>query len=211
VRVEHHWAGADGAPGETPAEKAPYVDEISGTHFWTIDGLWPEDLLLDARFTYRGGDEQELDYALYGETEEEAFLAWRATPADPWIQYPDYTLQMGSAFNGGGVFKVSKLRRGQYAFANGDVSVGVEAIDLDDASAQRVFPNPARDAVRVQWPAEAVSLSVQDAAGRELHRANGAQSGTVTLDVTAWPRGSVVLVWTNAGGEPCGTSRLVLE
>ena len=198
-------------PGETPAEKAPYVEEISGTHFWTIDGLWPEDLLLDARFTYRGGEEQELDYALYGDTEEAAFLAWRATPADPWIQYPDYTLQMGSAFNGGGVFKVSKLRRGQYAFANGDVSVGVETIDPDAAAAQRVFPNPARDAVHVQWPAEAVSLTVQDAAGRDLHRASGVPSGTVTLDVTAWPRGTVVLVWTDAGGEPCGTARLVLE
>ena len=187
------------------------LDEISGSHFWTIDGLWPEYLLLDARFTYRGGDEQELDYALYGDTEEEAFLARRASPADPWIQYPDYTLQMGSAFNGGGVFKVSKLRRGQYAFANGDVTVGVESIDPDDAAAHRVFPNPARDAVRVLWPAEAAGLSVQDAAGREFHRVNGVRSGTVALDVTAWPRGTIVLVWTDTGGEPCGTSRLVLE
>ena len=118
---------------------------------------------------------------------------------------------MGSAFNGGGVFKVSRLRRGQYAFANGDVSVGVESLDSEDTAVQRVFPNPARDAVNVVWPEEATSLSVQDASGREIHRANGAPSGTVTLDVTAWPRGTVVLVWTDAAGEPCGTSRLVLE
>ena len=212
VRVEHHWAGADGAPGETPAEMAPYVEEISGTHFWTIDGLWPDEgLLLDARFTYRGGNENELDFALYGDTEADAFLAWRATPADQWVEYPDYEIQMGSAFNGGGVFKVSRLRRGQYAFANGDVSVGVESLDSEDTAAQPVFPNPARDEVNVVWPEEATSLSVQDAAGRELHRAIGVQPGANTLDVTGWPRGTVVLVWTDAAGEPCSTSRLVLE
>ena len=49
VRVEHHWAGADGAPGETPADKASYVEEISGTHFWTVDGIWPDEGLLLAQ------------------------------------------------------------------------------------------------------------------------------------------------------------------
>ena len=212
VRVEHHWAGADGAPGETAADKAPYVEEISGTHFWTVDGIWPDEgLLLDARFTYRGGNEDELDFDLYGDTEADAFLAWRATPADPWIQYPDYELQMGSAFNGGGVFKVSKLRRGQYAFANGDVSVGVDSPDGAETDAVSIHPNPARDEVRVAWPEAARSLSVQDATGREFHRINGVRSGTSALDVTAWPRGTLLLVWTDAAGEPCGNARLILE
>ena len=89
--------------------------------------------------------------------------------------------------------------------------MGVESIACDDAPAQRIFPNPARGAVRVLWPAEAIGLSVQDAAGREFHRVNGTQTGTVTLDVAAWPRGTVVLVWTDAEGAMCGSSRLVLE
>jgi hypothetical protein len=87
----------------------------------------------------------------------------------------------------------------------------VELLDPEDTAAQRVFPNPTRDEVNVVWPEEAKSLSVQDASGRQLHRINGTQSGTVMLDVAAWPRGTVVLVWTGAAGEPCGTSRLVLE
>ena len=127
------------------------------------------------------------------------------------MEYPDYEIQMGSAFNGGGVFKVSRLRLGQYAFANGDVSVGVESLDSGDTAAQQVFPHPARDEVNVVWPEEARSLSVQDASGRQLQCINGTQSGTTMLDVTAWPRGTVVLIWTDAGGEPCRTSRLVLE
>ena len=35
VRVEHHWA-----PDQEPV--APYVDELSTTHFWVVDGIWPE-------------------------------------------------------------------------------------------------------------------------------------------------------------------------
>ena len=212
IRVEHHWAGPDGAPGETPADMAPYVEQISSTHFWTVDGIWPDDgLLLDARFTYRGGDEDELDFDLYGQTEADAFLAWRETPADPWVEYPDYEIQMGSAFNGGGVFKVSRLRRGQYAFANGDVSVGIASPEPHEGSAEWVYPNPARDEVRVAWPEQACRLSVQDASGRELQQISGFRPGTGTLDVAGWPRGAVVLVWVDAEGRVCGTARLVLE
>ncbi len=212
VRVEHHWAGPDGAPGETPAGKAPYVEQLSSTHFWTVNGLWPDEgLLLDARFTYRGGDEDELDFDLYGQTEADAFLAWRATPADPWVEYPDYEIQMGSAFNGGGVFKVSKLRRGQYAFANGDVSVGVTSPDPPEGPGEWVYPNPARDEVHITWPEKAHGLSVQDASGREIRRVIGTALGSSTLNVAGWPRGTVVLVWTDAEGGMCGTARLVLE
>ena len=118
---------------------------------------------------------------------------------------------MGSAFNGGGVFKVSKLRRGQYAFANGDVSVGVVSPIADHGASPEVYPNPAQDQVQVVWPESATRLTVQDASGREVHRMNGTQTGSVTLDVTAWPRGSVVLLWTGAKGGVCGSSRLVLE
>ena len=89
--------------------------------------------------------------------------------------------------------------------------MGVEPLDSEDNAAQRAFPNPARDEVQVVWPEEVTSLSVQDVSGRQLHRLSGTQSGTATLDVTTWPRGTVVLVWMDAGGAPCGTSRLVLE
>jgi hypothetical protein len=213
IRVEHHWAGPDGAPGETPAASAPYMDQISSTHFWTIDGIWPEDgLLLDARFTYRGGDEDELDYDLYGQTEADAFLAWRATAADPWVEYPDYEIQMGSAFNGSGVFKVSRLRRGQYAFANGDVSVGIEGpVSGLLASEGTVYPNPAQDGVRIVPPTAAAELQVVDGAGRQVFRLTVSPGVARALDVESWKRGVYVMVWTRANGELLDRERLVLE
>ena len=36
VRVEHHWAAPDQGP------TAFYIDELSDTHFWTVDGTWDD-------------------------------------------------------------------------------------------------------------------------------------------------------------------------
>ena len=107
VRVEHHWA----APDEGPA--APYVEALSDSHFWVVDGTWedgtPGAPHLDARLTYVGNDENDLDHGLYGDTEEGGFLAWRPLAGAPWVQHPHYTWQAGSLANGSGVFKIAKL------------------------------------------------------------------------------------------------------
>ena len=89
VRVEHHWA----APDQNPLDF--YVEEVSGSHFWTVDGTWEDGiegtdaLTLDARFNYVGVDSDELDWDLFGNTEENGFLAWRPDSDSPWEQYPD--------------------------------------------------------------------------------------------------------------------------
>ena len=54
VRVEHHWAAPDQGP------VGPYVDELSTTHFWVVDGIWPEGTHLDARLQYYGNDSDAL-------------------------------------------------------------------------------------------------------------------------------------------------------
>ena len=149
VRIEHHWAAPDNG------WMAPYVDELSDTHFWVVDGSWEDEEagapVLDARLNYVGNSEEDLDFGIYGDTEEGAFLAWRPRTDVPWIQYPDYDWTAGSLLNGAGVFKISKLRKGQYAFAKGDVSVDVQ----DWATAQALdlvaLPNPANDVVRWSW------------------------------------------------------------
>ena len=121
VRVEHHWAAPDQGP------KASYVEELSGSHFWVVDGTWDDGAanapLLDARLNYVGNDVNDLDYDLYGETEEGGFLAWRPHAGAPWVQYPDYDLQAGSLSNGSGLFKISRLRKGHYAFAKGECHI----------------------------------------------------------------------------------------
>ena len=135
-----------GRPDQGPA--APYVDEFErhpllggGRHVGRRQRQCSP--LLDARLNYVGNDETDLDAGLFGDTEEGAFLRVAAARGAPWIQYPDYDWQAGSLANGSGVFKISKLRKGQYAFAKGDVSVALPEVSAPSKPELCLMPNPA--------------------------------------------------------------------
>ena len=194
VRIEHHWAAPDQGPS------ASYVDQLSGNHFWVVDGTWddssPSAPILDARLTYVGNGENDLDFDLYGDTEEGGFLAWRPRAGAPWVQYPDYDWQAGSLANGTGVFKVSRLRKGQYAFAKGDVSVAVVESSQDEEGLM-AFPNPCHSVVGLRapglWSQEELAhcrMTVTNASG-QLHWSR--QGWTRSLDVAQWARGTYAL------------------
>ena len=172
-----------------------------------VDGTWddnsPSAPILDARLTYVGNGEDDLDFDLYGDTEEGGFLAWRPRAGAPWVQYPDYDWQAGSLANGTGVFKVSRLRKGQYAFAKGDVSVAVVE-PYQDEKGLMAFPNPSHSVVGLRapglWSLEELAhcrMTVTNASG-QLH---WSQKGwTQSLDVAQWARGTYTLeVVTPAG------------
>lgn len=191
VRVEHHWAAPDAGPA------APYVETLSDAHFWVVDGTWddndPNAPLLDARLNYVGNDETDLDYGLFGDTEAGGFLAWRAQAGDPWVQYPDYEWQAGSLSNGSGLFKIPRLRKGQYAFAKGDVTLGLEPISDEPQAAFSVAPNPATDVVSWAWemgPEHEAKLEVYDATGRLV---DAVQASDRSMDVSSWPSGTYQL------------------
>ncbi len=191
VRVEHHWAAPDAGPA------APYVETLSDTHFWVVDGTWedndPNAPLLDARLNYVGNDETDLDYGLFGNTEAGGFLAWRAQAGDPWVQYPDYEWQAGSLSNGSGLFKISRLRKGHYAFAKGDVTLGFEPISNEPQASFSVSPNPATDVVSWVWekePEHEAKLEVYDATGRLIEAVPASDR---SMDVSSWPSGTYQL------------------
>jgi hypothetical protein len=87
----------------------------------------------------------------------------------------------------------------------------VASPDAGEFPTEGVYPNPARDEVHVNWPEQARTLSVQDASGREVQRINVTNPGHRVLPAAEWPRGTVLLVWMDADGGMCGTSRLLLE
>ena len=209
VRVEHHWA----APDQEPLEF--YVDEVSGTHFWTVDGTWEdgiegtEDLLLDARFTYVGNEATALDYDLYNDTEENGFLAWRRNSDDAWEQYPDYTWQAGSMVNGGGLFKVDNLRKGQYTFANGDISLNIDEALTESLEGQiNIYPSPASSFINLDWSSAlnpqsekvaANAVAFYDSSSRCVKRVSlDSQGRTSTrISVTDLPSGSYIAILLN--------------
>ena len=164
MRLEHHWAAPDAEP------LGFYVEEVSSTHFWTVDGTWEDGiegtdaLTLDARFSYVGSDSDQLDYDLFAITEQDAFLAWRPDSDSEWVQYPDYEWQAGSLENGNGTFKVLSLRKGQYTFANGDISLNLPEATLD--ADFNLYPSPASSHINLNWIGSADAVSIYDNAGR---------------------------------------------
>lgn len=168
IRIEHQWVAPDNH------DLAPYIDELSSTHFWTIDGIWPEGLALTGRVNYRGIQTYDLDYDLVNTTEANIMLLWRENSSQPWINHPDYELQQGNLFNASGQIIINQLLKGQYSFGNGDMAATVPEQVLAELNC---YPNPAREMITVAGLAGAHLLEVYDLNGRMVlsERFNGLQ------------------------------------
>ena len=112
--------------------------------------------------------------------------------------------------NGNGGFTVTNLRKGQYAFGNGDVALNVQeplaGIDYT------VSPNPAVSFTEVVWPSEAKvkSVRVYDSAGRFIEsRSIAAEQTAVRIDVEMWSTGVYSVVLEGASGKLGSKSFLV--
>ncbi|MFM9985097.1 MAG: M1 family aminopeptidase [Flavobacteriales bacterium] len=169
VRIEHIWSGPD---NENLGEG---IYEISDTHYWIVDGLWDPADAFHGRLSYQGSLETEFDYALFNSTEENAVLVYRATSEDPWEVYPDFTLGGGSLDNGDGTIDIDVLRKGQYAFANGDASVLVDESQNPLRSAL-LFPVPANDVLSVSGEISSEQMlifDIYDMSGRMVMKSTG--------------------------------------
>ena len=204
VRIEHHWAAADEEP------KAAYVDALSGSHFWVVDGTWDDSSseapVFEARLNYNAISESDLDFDLFGESEEGGFLAWRPHSGSPWVQHPDYSWQPGSLSNGGGVFKISRLWKGQYAFAKGDVSLNVP--ESSNPLTLALSPNPTSQVVRLEDVPQGMDFAwdILDAQGRMV--ING-DCGQRSWNVSTWAPG-VYTLRIHQGRSLLGTSSFVV-
>ena len=156
-----------------------------------------------------GADSTDLDFDLFGASEEGAFLAWRARAGDPWQQYPDYDWQAGSLTNGSGVFRLSRVRKGQYAFAKGNVALAVEEPTAQDAPQLQVMPNPVSDVLTWAWSsaAEVASIQVSNALGQVVLK-EGADRREVNLQ--ALPVGRYLLQLLNTAGQPLTDAAFVV-
>lgn len=204
VRIEHVWAAPDND------DLADYVDEISSTHYWRVDGDLPEGIELDGRLMYSGSDpDSDLDYDLVGFNENNIMLVWRPGAGHPWIKYTHYELQAGNTSNGAGAFMIEPLYPGEYAFANGDPDVAVA--ELNSAKALDAWPIPANEQLTIQWEAsDAASLELMDSKGRLVEQLPlDAVSGQHTLSLDALAAGQYTLVLRNSAGRAIAHQQVI--
>lgn len=200
VRVEHIWCAPDDQP------LAAGVTAISGTHYWVVDGLWPEGTALEGRMYYQGQDPEDLDHDLVNGDETGMVLLYRRTPAEVWGLCPQQTISPGNDLtNGVGLIKVNDLQKGQYAFAKAGALIGMEELgelpfDMD------LGPVPASTNLRANGFFEGSGTLLWDVIGmdgRLVQRTTTSSSGAFShaMDVSALASGSYVLrVSQQAGG-----------
>ncbi len=208
IRIEHIWAGA----GEDPKDWG--VFEVSGTHYWKVDGLWPEGTLLDARVTY-DGDPGEFDEDLFGTTEANAMLVYRANADAPWSLCPDVTFNLGSLTDGDGFMLIDTLRKGEYAFANGNVVVGLNEGEMGSSTIS-LAPNPVVDKLTVRGRTESAGSLVFDILGMNgqlVQRATGMGNGAFEkrMDVQELAPGTYMLHVRDTRAGLIGSARFTVE
>ena len=201
VRVEHVWAAPDDNPGEG-------VFDIGNRHYWRVDGVFPDEYLFEARITYDGVDEYDLDYDLVNVTEEELVLIYRPDPSHTWEVYPDYTWYAGGMTSATGTIAIDILLPGEYALANGDRSVSVnETPEPDEDNGFAVYPNPARIQMNMVGNlsrAQRVNVMVADQTGRTvIEETHALPEGEYRLDIDVdpIPQGWYVISLVGENGE----------
>jgi len=203
IHIEHIWA----APDQEPLGNG--VFEISNTHYYLVDGLWNDQDVYSGRVYYNGSLTTDLDYALYNGGEENAVLLHRRDSSEPWRVYPDFTLGTGSLTNGDGSFVIDTLRRGQYAFANGDITAALKTAPDEAHLRLTTFPNPTNDKLTVSGTHashEVALFDIYSTGGRLLQRSSGIVSGSFqkSLDVSSLSDGSYVLKVYLTDGQSIG-------
>lgn len=203
IHIEHIWA----APDQEPVGNG--IFEISNTHYYLVDGLWNDEDVYSGRVYYNGSLTTDLDYTLYNGGEENAVLLYRRDSSEPWRVYPDFTLGTGSLSNGDGSFVIDTLRRGQYAFANGDISAGIKPAPADAHLRLTAYPNPTNDVLTVAGAhasQEVALFDIYSTSGRLLQRSSGVVNSAFqkSLDVSSLSDGVYVLKVYLTDGQSIG-------
>lgn len=199
VRVEHVWAAPDDVLGEG-------VWDISNRHYWRVDGIFPDEYHLEARITYDGIEDHNLDYDIVGVTEEDVVLVYRPDPSYTWEVYSDYTLIAGSLTSATGTVKIDVVIPGEYALANGDPSVGINA-PQEPETTFAIYPNPADYEVNLRGYSEAgqqLNVQIHDEAGRlvkDIFEVVSLGEFQVTFDVNSLRNGHYILSMKGQSGE----------
>ncbi len=206
LRVEHIWASPDQSP------LGPDILELSGTHYWNIDGLWPEGTVLRSRMYYYGAIATQLDHALIAGNEAGIAVVHRPDPVSPWQVYDDQIVNSGALTNGNGYITVNALRKGQYAFAKVSAIVGMEDVPYSGPGIT-AYPVPASASISVTGSVDVpgnVILDIITVEGRMVERTlvAGAEKFNAQLDVSEIPTGAYLVRAMATDGTSIGTVRV---
>ena len=188
-RIDHIWA----APDSTLRSGEVY--QFSSTHYWHVDGIIAPNSAVRGQISYLGNVSGSFDFDLYDVTEASGVLIYRENAASTWNVYSDYTFVPGSSLtNGTGNFKIDKLRKGDYAFANGLQPNAIATFQNDKADFT-LFPNPASSSLTLVseiLKEKNAIVSIHAANGSIIQRftSNIEKNSPLLIDITSLQSGT---------------------
>ena len=151
VRVDHHWAPADGTYG------IPAGVVISPQRYWNIDGVGLEKADFSAELNYSGikttssGAYGYLDDQLIRITEDSLVLLYRPNGSSAWSIFPEYDKGMGSPLDKRGNIYIPNLKKGQYTFGMYDSKLASNEVITKTKAEFKLYPNPAEKEIHVEF------------------------------------------------------------
>lgn len=123
LRIEHHWMPAEGITSTSGLF-------LSNTRYWSVDGVNLDKLVATANLFYDGsasvsaGSNGCIDLGFIKSTEDSLVLMYRPDAGSVWTIENNVNKITGNKIDRKGYFTLQNLRKGQYAFAMFDNSLG---------------------------------------------------------------------------------------
>jgi aminopeptidase N len=142
--IQHHWVKPD------TIKNNPNNYRISESRYWSVKGILPTTFDATAKIYFDGRyNAGFLDVDLVPINGDSLILLYRENATQDWTVYPYYTKTTISPTIAYGWMTIDSLLLGDYAFANGDLTVGVNETTLAEREV-KVYPNPSDSFVTVQ-------------------------------------------------------------
>ena len=207
VNVEHFWIEADDVQDPNAEIR------MSDNHWWRISGIFPAEFSATASLVWDAVTSPQLDEDLVGITEDSIILAWRPDPYSDWIEYPYYTKFNPISFDKTGVFRMSRVLPGDYAFANGEFPIVSTRNELE-LETIAVYPNPTPDLLYVSGQlkeASSLNFRLLDIKGQtvaEAKQENASLQFQQSFDLHRLVSGVYFLEITNGSGTQVKSERI---
>jgi len=134
LQVEHHWVAPDSIKNNINNFR------LSSSRYWSFKGFLPATFVADVKLRYDGRVGRGfLDLDLVPIDGDSILLLYRENASEDWYEYPYYTKTAFSNIATGYVV-LDSLKLGDYTWANGVTTVGINTIKIK--ANFKLYPNP---------------------------------------------------------------------
>ncbi len=205
VHVAYHPVAADSVFDN------PYGYTLSRNRYWTIRGIW--DASFDAEFSLEPST--VLDADLMGTFGGDSLiLLYRAQPEDPWREHPDYSKQQIASFT---FLRVRTVLAGDYVLANGQMGLGIDALEQGLVKQSKIYPNPTDRQLNVEFRLRrkgTISFECYDLQGQRLSshiEACPKGKNQIEIPLGDWPTGVYFLKLRDEQGHVLESHKFVKQ